>query len=95
MQMVPYLTEHFPLTFDHFHRPVSSSVYHSLLSGSYTSNTHNYFSTQVRYVTSALSFYFVYDFCLFHNMSPLASYFLQLLPLILSLIVCPIVLFLR
>ena len=37
-----------------------------------------------------MSFYFPYDFCLYRKMSPLISYFLRFLPLIMALLVVPI-----
>ncbi len=43
---------------------------------------------QVYYVSSGLGLYFVYDFCLYSNMSPIVSYFLRYLPLIIATIVC-------
>lgn len=42
---------------------------------------------QLYYISSALSFYFVYDFCLYSNMKPLVSYFIRYLPLFLAIIV--------
>eukprot|EP00731_Ephydatia_muelleri_P010295 Em0005g881a len=42
------------------------------------------------YVSSGLSFYFVYDFCLYSNMSPLVSYFIRYLPLFTAIITCSI-----
>ena len=46
-------------------------------------------------MSSGLSFYFVYDFCLYPNMSPLVSYFIRYLPLFTAIIVCPIILAIR
>eukprot|EP00731_Ephydatia_muelleri_P010299 Em0005g885a len=51
--------------------------------------------TLLYYVSSSLSFYFVYDFCLYSNMSPLVSYFIRYLPLFTAVIVCPIILAIR
>jgi hypothetical protein len=60
IQVLPYLTEHFPTTFEQIH----PALY---------------------YISSALSFYFIYDFCLYSDMSPLVSYFLRYLPLFLAI----------
>ena len=57
MQIFPYITEGFPITFG----TVRRFVY---------------------YISSALSLYLPYDFCLYEDMSPLVSYFFRYLPLI-------------
>ena len=43
-------------------------------------------SHQLYYVSSALSFYFIYDFCLYSDMSPIVSYFIRYLPLLLAIV---------
>lgn len=50
---------------------------------------------QLYYITSGLSFYFIYDFCLYSNMSPLVSYFLRFLPLLILIITATVVLSVR
>ena len=50
---------------------------------------------QLYFVSSALGFYFAYDFCLYSNMSPLVSYFLRYLPIIITLLLLPGVLVIR
>jgi len=42
-----------------------------------------------------LSFYFIYDFCLYDGMSALVSYLLRYLPLGVAFIVCSTVLVVR
>ena len=53
------------------------------------------FHVQVYYVSSGLSFYFIYDFCLYHGMSALVSYLLGYIFLGVALIVCSVVLVIR
>ena len=60
IQLLPYLTEHFPLSFNQV-RPY------------------------LYYVSSGLSFYFVYDFCV--SSSALVSHLLRYIPLLLALVV--------
>jgi len=55
----------------------------------------NFFRVQVYYVSSSLSFYFIYDFCLYNGMSALVSYLLRYIPLCVALIVCSVVLVIR
>ena len=50
---------------------------------------------QIYTVTGALSFYFVYDFCVYSSLSPLVSYFIRFIPFFTSLLVCPIVIVAR
>ena len=50
---------------------------------------------QLYFINSATSFYFIYDFCLHSNLSPLVSYFLRYLPLFAALIVFPIIWIIR
>ena len=50
--------------------------------------------SQLHYVSSASSFYFVYDFCLFGEMSAVVAYSLRYLPLfIAALTITPTLLF--
>ena len=92
IQILPYLAEDFPITFDKVHPYVS----HTLLPPSQSNKVTNLgFSHQLYYISSALSFYFIYDFCLYSNMSPLVSYFLRYLPLILLSITATVVLSIR
>ena len=51
--------------------------------------------SQLHFVSSASGFYFVYDFCLYGNMSALASYTFRYLPLGVVLLLCPLVVLLR
>jgi hypothetical protein len=44
---------------------------------------------QLYFISSALNFYFVYDFCLYENLSPVVSYFLRLLPFLEALLLLP------
>ena len=82
IQILPYLAEDFPITFDKVHPYVS----HTLLPPSQSNKVTNLgFSHQLYYISSALSFYFIYDFCLYSNMSPLVSYFLRYLPFFLAI----------
>ena len=60
-------------------------VYHSILSLLF----------QLHFVSSALGFYFVYDFCLYSNMSPLVSYFIRYVPAFVALLLSPAVFILR
>ena len=53
------------------------------------------FPCQLYYISSALSFYFVYDFCLYSSLSPLISYFIRYLPLFIIVITASIVLSIR
>ena len=53
------------------------------------------FHVQVYYVSSGLSFYFIYDFRLYHGMSALVSYLLGYIFLGVALIVCSVVLVIR
>ena len=46
---------------------------------------------QLHFISSALSFYFVYDFCLYSNMSPLVSYFIRYLPFLVAVLLFPAV----
>lgn len=57
--------------------------------------THHFTLTQLYYITSGFSFYFIYDFCVFHGASPLVIYFLRFLPFFISLILCPLSLVIR
>ena len=50
---------------------------------------------QIYYVSSALSFYFIYDFCLYNKMSPLISYFLRYLPLFVAAITTTVMFIMR
>jgi hypothetical protein len=70
LQMLPYLTMHFPLTFSE----IQSFLY---------------------YISSALSFYFIYDFCLYSSMSALVSYFIRYLPLFILVITAMVVIGIR
>ena len=51
--------------------------------------------TQIYFVSSGLSFYFIYDFCLYDGMSALVSYLLRYLPLGVAFIICSTVLVIR
>ena len=51
--------------------------------------------SQLHFVSSASGFYFVYDFCLYGNMSALVSYTFRYLPLCVVLLLCPLVVLLR
>ena len=51
--------------------------------------------SQLHFVSSASGFYFVYDFCLYGNMSALVSYTFRYLPLCVMLLLCPLVVLLR
>ena len=80
LQVLPYLAEHFPATFEQIQpvvRVPMQPLYICFL----------YECLQPYYISSALSFYFVYDFCLYNNMSPLVSYSIRYLPLSLAMIV--------
>ena len=46
-------------------------------------------------MSSGLSFYFIYDFCLYHGMSAPVSYLLRYLPLSVALVTCSTVLVIR
>ena len=46
-------------------------------------------------MSSGLSFYFIYDFCLYHGMSAPVSYLLRYLPLSLALVTCSTILVIR
>ena len=46
-------------------------------------------------MSSGLSFYFIYDFCLYHGMSATVSYLLRYLPLSVALVTCSTVLVIR
>ena len=46
-------------------------------------------------MSSGLSFYFIYDFCLYHGMSAAVSYLLRYLPLSVVLVTCSTVLVIR
>ena len=87
---MPYLTDGFPITFDKVHPFVS----YKLLQRQQEIYL-NFCIHQLYYISSALSFYFIYDFCLYSNMSPLVSYFLRYLPLILLAITATAVLSIR
>ena len=50
---------------------------------------------QLLFASSATGFYFVYDFCLYGNMSALVSYTIRYLPLLVALLLCPVVVLLR
>jgi len=50
---------------------------------------------QLHFASSATGFYFVYDFCLYGNMSALVSYTIRYLPLLVALLLCPVVILLR
>lgn len=50
---------------------------------------------QLLFAGSATGFYFVYDFCLYGNMSALVSYTIRYLPLLVALLLCPVVILLR
>ena len=47
------------------------------------------------YVSSALGFYFPYDFCLYSDMTAVVSYVLKFIPAILAIFVLPVVVVLR
>ena len=51
--------------------------------------------SQAYYMSSGLSFYFIYDFCLYHGMSAPISYFLRYLPLSVALVTSSTVLVIR
>ena len=50
---------------------------------------------QALYVSSALSFYFAYDFCLFRDLLAELSYFFRYLPFLVSIALSIAILFLR
>ena len=50
---------------------------------------------QLYYVGSGLSFYFVYDFCVYNEMGPFLSYLLRYLPLLVAVVVSSAMLVLR
>ena len=50
---------------------------------------------QLYYLSSAMSFYFPYDFCLYEDMSAVVSYSLRYIPLLTALLICPAVYILR
>ena len=70
LQLLPYFTTHFPVTFEQV-RPY------------------------LVYVSSALGLYFPYDFCLYDEASPLASYAFRYLPLLVAAVLSPIALCFR
>jgi len=51
--------------------------------------------SQMYYVSSGLSFYFIYDFCLYHGMSAPVSYLLRYLPLCTALVTISTVMVIR
>ena len=86
--MLPYLTMHFPLTFSKiqpFVSHITFEIKYPLID----------FLYQLYYISSALSFYFIYDFCLYSSMSPLVSYFIRYLPLFIIVITAMVVLTIR
>ena len=88
LQMLPYLTMHFPLTFSKiqpFVSHITFEIKYPLID----------FLYQLYYISSALSFYFIYDFCLYSSMSPLVSYFIRYLPLFIVVITATVVLAIR
>ena len=50
---------------------------------------------QLYFVGSASSFYFVYDFCLYGNMSSEVAYLLRFLPLCVAVLTCTLLLIAR
>jgi len=50
---------------------------------------------QLSFVASALGFYFPYDFCVYNQMTPLASYFIRYIPLFTALILLPLLFIIR
>ena len=81
-QIAPYLAEYFPVTF----RAVQPYV-----SCDFCSSCLNFDDVlQLRYISSAASLYFPYDFCLYSGMTALASYTFRYIPFVLTIIISTI-----
>ena len=88
-QILPYIADHFPPTFERAHFLVSCLVYICI------NFTYHFFLLQLYFISSASSFYFVYDFCLLDGLHPLLAYLFRYTPLFIAILVCPSLLIIR
>lgn len=86
--MAPYITEDFPVTFSKVHKYVRVCwmFFCELVCNS---------STQLYYISSAVSLYFPYDFCLYNGMTTMESFSIRYIPFFVSIAIISILVIIR